>query len=186
MGVLLTLAITGVFSHASRVSSPPTLPPPRHIGNSQLWAGIRRLATRQLGPFTDDKRVRLQSVQLMPISSLEALADPRANVSKYRSAKIVFRLNNHPLGASWRFRAAKADVFALLRALYTSDLPIYDVELIGTYPVKSGNTTSEGQVLIAYESHDAATRIPWRRWGRDKEATVWSSLSYHQVDRRFA
>lgn len=186
VGILVTLAATGVFSHASKPSASPTLPPVRLVGDPQLWAAVHRLATQKLGPFTDEKRARLVAVNLSPISSLEALADPRLSISKYRSAKIVFRLNNHPLGASWRFKAAKADVFALLKALYTSDLPIYDVELIGIFPVSSGKTIAERQVMTAYETHDAAARIPWRRWGRDKEAALWSQLTYRQVNPKFA
>jgi hypothetical protein len=189
VGVFVTLLATGVFFHTannSATSPPPTPPTPRSVPPSALQTDVSRIIMRQLGKYTTSRELRLVKLKLVNVSSLQELIDPVAGATRYRSLVVQFRLDDNPLGPTWRLRTAKADVFSMLKALYTSGLPVYDTLLIGLYPLKSGTTTSETQALVAYETHADATRIPWRQWGRDREGTLWNNLSSHSVDPRFA
>jgi hypothetical protein len=105
---------------------------------------------------------------------------------KERAVYIRFRLNNHPLGKAWRLRAAKADVFAVMQALFTSQLPIYSVEMVGLFPVSTGKGTKEEPVLVVYMDHLTASTIPWKRWGRESEGRLWAMLPSRYIDPRFA
>lgn len=188
VGVLLTLIATGTLNHASQAASPvATLPPAKSVGESQLYQNVRRVVVRQLGQaYPNVKLHRLIQLRLDPISSA---LDPEARSSvplHSRSVFIEFRLYDHPLGKSWRLRSAKADVFSLLKALYTSRLPIYDVELVGIFPLRNGRVVQESRALVAFMDHPTADRIPWRRWGRDNEARLWNLLDYKHLDARFA
>lgn len=185
VGVMVTLVATGAISRTSKVAAlPPVTPPPR-VAEPLIYNVVQRIVDRQLGPSTVQKQTRLIRLRLLPVGSLEALSTPLSGLSKYRSVFINFRLNDNPLGPSWRLRTAKSDVFGLMKALYTSGLPIYDALLIGTFPLPEGKTVKERQALVAYEAYDAALRIPWRRWGRENEALLWSELSYKMINSRF-
>jgi hypothetical protein len=189
VGVFATLIATGVLFHPANNSStapPPTPPTPRSVPTSALQTDVSKILMHQLGKYTLSRKPRLVKVRLVNVSTLQALIDPVVGVTRYRSVVVQFRLDDNPLGPSWRLRTAKADVFAMLKALYSSGLPVYDTLLIGLYPLTSGNSTVESQALIAYETHGDSAKIPWKQWGRDKEGTVWNNLSSHSVDPRFA
>lgn len=95
---------------------------------------------------------------------------------------MTFRLNDHPLGRSWRLREAKADVFALLKSIYTSGLPVYNTELVGQFaPAGHKSYTA----VVAYLTYQTATRLPWKRWGRTSEGRLWNLLDYRDVSARF-
>ncbi len=132
------------------------------------------------------KQQRLVELRLDPV---DLALDSRAQASLpsgSRSVFIEFRLYDHPLGRAWRLRSAKADVFSLLKALYTSRLPVYDVELVGLFPLRSGKTLVDSRALVAFIDHPTADRIPWKKWGRDNEGRLWSMLDYRHLDARFA
>jgi hypothetical protein len=40
--------------------------------------------------------------------------------------------------------------------------------------------------VIAYLDHFTASRIPWKRWGREDEGRLWLMLARRYVDPRFA
>jgi hypothetical protein len=188
VGVLLTLVATGTLNHSSpAATAPATLPPTRPVGDAQLYQNVRRIVIRQLGQaYPNVKLHRLIQLRLDPVSSA---LDPeaRSGVALHsRSVFIEFRLYDHPLGKSWRLRSAKADVFSVLKALYTSRLPIYDVELIGVFPLLNGKVLQDSRALVAFIDHPTADRIPWRRWGRDNEARLWTLLDSKHLDPRFA
>jgi hypothetical protein len=188
VGVLLTLVATGTLNHSSpAATAPATLPPTRPVGDAQLYQNVRRIVIRQLGQaYPNVKLHRLIQLRLDPVSSA---LDPEARsgvASHSRSVFIEFRLYDHPLGKSWRLRSAKADVFSVLKALYTSRLPIYDVELIGVFPLLNGKVLQDSRALVAFIDHPTADRIPWRRWGRDNEARLWTLLDSKHLDPRFA
>ncbi len=185
VGVFATLLATGVFDRTGRHTQAASLPTPVSVQSGVVYSRVWNLATRTLGPFTNRKQPRLISVKLVKVHSLEAVADQTTNFGTYRSVFIVFRLNDHPLGKSWRLKAAKADVFTLMKAIYTSDLPVYDAELIGQYPLPSGKTSQVAEAVVAYETHDDASQIPWKSWGRDNEARLWNELPYKNIDPRF-
>jgi hypothetical protein len=73
-----------------------------------------------------------------------------------------------------------------MKALYTSSLPIYDVRMVGRFPLPSGKKVVEQQALVAFIDHKRADSIPWRRWTRKQEGQLWSVLNYKRVDPRFA
>ncbi len=188
VGVLLTLVATGTLNRSSpAATAPATLPPTRPVGDAQLYQNVRRIVIRQLGQaYPNVKLHRLIQLRLDPVSSA---LDPEARsgvASHSRSVFIEFRLYDHPLGKSWRLRSAKADVFSVLKALYTSRLPIYDVELIGVFPLLNGKVLQDSRALVAFIDHPTADRIPWRRWGRDNEARLWTLLDSKHLDPRFA
>jgi hypothetical protein len=188
VGILLTLLATGTLHHDSpATSAQATLLPAKPVGQAQLYQNVLRVVNRQLGQaYPNVKLRRLIQLRLDPVS---AALDPegRADVPPHaRSVFIEFRLYDHPLGKAWRLRSAKADVFSLLKALYTSRLPVYDVELVGVFPLRSGRTVQDARALVAFIDHPTADRIPWRRWGRDNEARLWSLLDYKHLDARFA
>lgn len=186
VGVFVTLIATGVFARSSHTAASPPPPTPHAVTTSALHNAVQRLVAHQLGKYTDTRELRLVSVRLLRVRSLEAISNPLPGLARYRSVYVKFRLNDNPLGPSWRLRTAKADVFGVLKALYSSGLPIYDTLLVGIYPLKSGNGTTESQALVAYETHDDAVKVPWKQWGRENEGAVWNGLSYHSVDGRFA
>ena len=187
VGVLLTLVATGTVNHASTTQPiHATLPPARQVSGATLYGGVRKLVIRELGQaYPNVKLNRLIQLRLDPVSSA---LDPESRMQvppHSRSVFIEFRLYDHPLGRSWRLRSAKADVFSLLKALYTSTLPIYDVELVGIFPLRTGKAVQEARALVAFIDHPTANRIPWRRWGRDNEARLWALLDYKHLDSRF-
>jgi hypothetical protein len=184
-GVLVTLAATGVVAHSGNSSAASPLPTTRPVRSSTLHDRLWRMATHALGPYTSEKQKRLISVSLLNVHSLEAVADPLSDLGGFKSATIYFRLNDHPLGKPWRLRAAKADVFAVMKSIYTSDLPVYDTELIGVFPLPTKKGKIVSRAVIAYETHDAAGKIPWKNWGRENESVLWNRLPYHWVDPRF-
>lgn len=187
VGVVFTLIASGVLAHTSR--SPTTkvsLPPPRTVANSYMLVRCRKIARIELGSLYPDHRLpRLVKLDLMPASPVPFPAETSVAVDRQRSIYLAFRLNDHPLGKAWRFQAAKADVFGLMKAYYTSGLPIYNVVLVGTFPLPQKGTTRESQALVAYMSHDTAETIPWKKWDRTDESRLWSMLSYRWVDPRF-
>ena len=187
MGVLLTLVATGTVNHAA--GSPPvhaTLPPARPVSDASLYVSVRKLVNRELGQaYPNVKLNRLIQLRLDPVNSA---LDPESRLQvpvHARSVFIEFRLYDHPLGRSWRLRSAKADVFSLLKALYTSTLPVYDVELVGVFPLRNGKSVQDARALVAFIDHPTANRIPWRRWGRENEARLWALLDYKHLDARF-
>lgn len=190
VGVFLTLLATGTVSHQSVGASPTaTPPPPTILTDAQLVQHIDRIVARILGPLpSDPKRSRLlRPVQLSPIASNDVDPSQELRFSAYRSVLITFRLNDHPFGRAWRVRAAKADVFAVLRALYTSQLYIYDVQLDGKFPLDPKKPNELQTAVRAYISHQQATGIQWHRLGRSPadEAALWQKLTIHWIDPRF-
>lgn len=186
VGILLTLLLTGVLARGSRVParSAATLPTPSRPVELQMYTQIKRLVLQKLGPSdTNQKTSRLISLHLLPvdISSGDTYADAR-----YRTVAIVFRLYDHPLGPAWRVRAAKADVFAVMKALYSSGLPVYDTEMQGRFPLPSGKQYRAQTVLDAFMSYRVASRIPWKHWARDQEGELWNLLPYKYIDSRFS
>jgi hypothetical protein len=188
VGVVVTLLATGVMHGTQNGQPVGTLPPATATGESAFYATATRIISRQLGPgYPDQKQRRLMTLYISPAAPERVGPEAPAALTKYRSVYIAFRLNDHPLGASWRLRAAKADVFAVMKALYTSQLPVYSVEMDGYFPEPSRRThaVSAKKVLVAYIDHSTAARLPWRRWGREAEGRLWSMLTFTVVSPQF-
>lgn len=186
VGVFVTLIANGLLHGSSTPTAIPPTPTPRQVGDVQLRLQLTKIVNRALGPNTDQKQARLLKLQLLRVRSIESISDPVRGYGRYRSVYVVFRLNDNPLGRVWRLRTAKSDVFQVMKALYTSGLPIYDALLVGRFPLQTAKGIKDSQAVVAYESHQDAVKVPWRRWGRDNEGRLWNQLSSKSVDSRFA
>jgi hypothetical protein len=182
IGVLVTLVASGIIGHASSNKSVQSTPVPvRSVRDELLEAKLNHLATKVLGPaYPTGPKSRFLSVK---VSTLGIGLVPPDVARTYRSCVITFRLNDHPLGPSWRLREAKADVFALLKSIYISGLPVYDMELVGRFHT---GTQAPYTAIVAYMSYQSAGRIPWKRWGRTHEGQVWNLLDYRSIAKKFA
>jgi hypothetical protein len=188
VGVLVTLIATGTVGGGSASpSTPSTLPLATPVADAQMYDRVRKLVVRQLGlSYPTGKVPRLQRLTLVPAGPYRHGLGVPDSQATFRSVYIEFRLNDHPLGRTWRLRTAKADIFAVFKALYTSLLPIYNVEMDGSFTVRDRGAQVSRNVLVARINHHTADGIPWKRWGRDNEARLWTMLSIHYVDPRFA
>lgn len=186
VGVILTLLLTGVVIQGKNTATPTVsrLPTPSRPSQDRMYAQIKRLVLLRLGPSDiNAKASRLISLHLLPVG---ASAGSRYHEDAYRTVAVIFRLYDHPLGPAWRLRAAKADIFSVMKALYTSGLPVYDVEMLGRFPIASGKHYRVQTVLEAFMSYQAASHIPWKHWARDQEGQLWNMLPYKYIDPRFA
>ncbi|MCA1597172.1 MAG: hypothetical protein LC772_12225 [Chloroflexi bacterium] len=154
VGVLLALVITGVVGHSTQGAAPvatPTTAPA--VAGGQMLARVTRIIRTQLGPtFPGQKYARLVTVQLDPVLPPGRPRTAGGPLTRYRSVYVVFNLNDHPLGRVWRLRAAKADVFGIMKALYTSGLPIYNVEMVGHFPEKNGQVLDHAMVCRGHHN----------------------------------
>lgn len=186
VGVVVTLIATGSILHTSAQAPPtpaPTVTKTQSVGlsNAAMAARVRVIVTRELGPSPVKAQPRLISLSVSPAERNPFHAD---QILALRTVIIKFRLNNHPLGAAWRLKAAKADVFLVLRGLYTSTLPVGSVEMRGVFPLQSSRPK---KVLEVYIDTETAAKLNWRKMSRDEvnEGRVWRALDYNWVDPRF-
>jgi hypothetical protein len=188
VGVILTLLATGLMpSGAGSAHLAPTLPPATPVGDPQLTASVRRIVAHRLGlAYPAPKTPRLLNVDVAEAGPVLPDSTSPITPHKERAVYIRFRLNNHPLGRAWRLKAAKADVFAVMQALYTSQLPIYSVEMVGIFPISTRKGVKDEPVLVVYMDHLTASTVPWKRWGRESEGRLWAMLPSKYIDPRFA
>lgn len=186
VGVFVTLIALGVLAHSDASTKViVTAPPAANIPDPQMYQRVKSIAIRQLGPSASTSKLpRFVSLKLVPAP--KAVPAPPEGLPEFRTVILTFRLYDHPLGRPWRLRAAKADIFAVAKALYQTSLPVYDLHMIGTFPLNSGKTTREQTALDVLLPHDVAATIPWKRWSRKQEGALWNKLSYKHVDPRFA
>lgn len=189
IGVLLTLVATGTMSRGSLPpQATPTVPPATVVPAFQLKLQINHIVSKILGPQpSDPRKSRLLDTQLFPVGPNDTVPGQEFSYPGYRSVLITFRLNDHPFGPSWRLRAAEADVFAVMRALYTSQLNVYDVQMDGKFPMDPKHPGALQTALRASMSYDQSRSIPWRHWPRSvtNEARLWRMLTSVSVDPRF-
>ncbi|HZU13178.1 MAG TPA: hypothetical protein VFB58_10100 [Chloroflexota bacterium] len=194
VGVFLTLLATGALQR--HVASGPTVvtpPPATIVPDRVLQARVTRIVAQQLGPMpTDPKRSRLLSIALAPPDAGKGPLTSTQVLASYRSVTIIFQLNDHPFGGIWRLRAARGDVFAVMKALYTSQLPVYDVTMEGCFPLpaRDGTRCASGPPalrvsVVASLAHETAELIPWKKWNRADETRLWALLTYRTVNPHF-
>jgi len=189
VGVLITLVVTSAFGSGSTPTTvKATLTPATPFPEAQLKDRITRLVVRQLGlGYPNGKVPRLVNVTLHAVAPQNAAPNQTTGrLFHYDSVDIEFRLVDHPLGRAWRLRAAQGDIFKVLRALYTNSLGVYDVKMVGVFPLQAGKTVKVQNALVVRMSHKTAETIPWKRWGRESEGRLWSILTYRYLDPRFA
>jgi hypothetical protein len=185
IGVIVTLLALGVIGSTSASKAPLPTPTPvqKSVGNQLFKAQLQKIANKVLGPDPRGPDSRFLTASVSPVSTLDVKLIPQRVQQHFRSVIIYFRLNDHPLGPVWRLREAKSDVFALLKAIYSSDLPVYNAELIGQF---SKGSQKPYEAIIAFITYQTAEKVPWKRWGRTHEAQLWNMLDYSSVDHRFA
>lgn len=188
VGVFVTLIATGVVGNGSDSAAPvPTVAPPKAVSDPQLYQQVKKIVVNKLGPSQSDPRqARFISLELLPQTPAGLPPILPQDAADLHTVSVQFHLYDNPLGRSWRLRSAEADVFAIMKALYTSSLPIADVRLSGIFPMTSERKTKDQIALIAFLNRDRADKIPWKRWTRRQEITLWNALTYHWVDSRFA
>src|SRR5579859_2751038 len=177
-GVLFSLLATGLLSPGSGTShTGQPLPPVRNVAEAQVFQRVQKMVIRRLGPsYPNPKQSRLIRLYVTPAEQVTGLSVTTIHNAQYRSVYITYRVNEHPLGKSWRLRAAEGDAFMVMQALYTANLGIYNVWMFGKFPEPHNNRLQETTVLIAYMDHQTATKIPWRSWGRTDEGRLWNRL----------
>lgn len=187
VGIVFALIAMGAVGRgAQSTQATPTVSPPANVADTTMQRAVTRIVARVLGPgYPDSKQPRLVHISLVGRTPGFDFPEEPERGSIYRSVYIDFRLNDHPLGRAWRMRAARADVFGVMRALYTSSLPVYDVGMTGLFPMDPAHRSREARVLVVFMDHSTAQRIPWKHWGRDKEARLWQQLPYKSINRRF-
>jgi hypothetical protein len=188
VGVFVTLIATGVISHTSASSPPPPTPTVAPgIPDPLFYQRAKAIAVKQLGPSASTSTLpRFVALRLLPAVPNRSGVVPAEGLLQYKSIELTFRLYDHPLGKVWRLRAAKADIFAVMKALYTSTLPVYNVAMIGRFPLPRGKNTVEQTALQAFMEYGTANKIPWRLWSRRHEGELWNRLTRKRVDSRFA
>jgi hypothetical protein len=191
VGVIVTLMATGSMARGGPSATPGTAPtvvptPGPRLSDAALVARVSEIVTRELGPPPNKAEPRLIKVAVSPGAPQRNFGPPGTQQA-LRTVIIRFRLNNHPLGGTWRLRAAKADVFLVLRALYSSTLPIGSVEMVGVFPLSSKGKVSPRKSLEIYIDSDTARTLQWHKMSRDEvnETRVWRALDYKWVDPRF-
>jgi hypothetical protein len=189
IGVIVALMASGVIGHSANAPTPTpkvsTPGPVKSVRDQSMETQLAKIANHVLGSDPAGPKSRVQHLRLVSVSELDrGLVAPRAR-REYKSLQVTFRLNDHPLGPAWRLREARADVFALLRAIYSSNLPVYNTELVGTFTAKAQKTPYNA--LVAYVTYQTASKIPWKRWSRSPrvETQVWAMLDYKSVNKRF-
>ncbi len=186
VGVIATLIATGSILHSSAAPSAtpaPTVTKTRTaaLSDAVIAARVRVIVGRELGPSPVKSEPRLISLSVSPADRNPFHSD---QILPLRTIILKFRLNDHPLGATWRLKAAKGDVFLVLRALYTSTLPIGSVEMKGLFPLRS---STPRKVLEVYMDSETSAKLSWRKMSRNEvnEGRVWRALDYKWVDPRF-
>lgn len=188
LGIIVTLLALGVFHMQQSAAPVATLPPSTPVGDESMRARVTKIVQSQLGPaYPGPAKSRLVGPVIvspvLPPGDVDPIQNPR--LAKYRSVTVKFWLNDHPLGKPWRLRAARGDVFNLMKALYTSQLPVYNLYLQGYFHLP-GSGRKRDLVLKAYMDHPTAARIPWKRMDRvTGETRVWNLLSYRYVNPKF-
>ncbi|MGH2448082.1 MAG: hypothetical protein ACRDFS_05700 [Chloroflexota bacterium] len=189
-GAIVALLAAGVFARGpaqAALKPNATLPPVTPTAVDQMYTRVKSMVVKDLGPsYPNPRLARLLSLTLVPVAPPVLRRIGPSPIDRLRTVVIVFRLNDHPLGKAWRLRTAKADVFVVMKSLYASQLPIYNVEMIGEYPMPRNHVRKLRRVLTAFLDHTTASQIPWKHWRRTDESTLWSMLTYSSVNKAFA
>src|SRR5581483_5724864 len=173
IGVIITLAAYPLLTNHSKKSGngQSPLPTPVVMSAAQVRTNIRDLSDQALVLSPLGKH-RLLSVSLVAdVDQSQYLQGPRMY-----DARIRFTLNPNPVSSHIQVGSAESDCFLLLKNLYSHDLPLQNIELIGTFPHEGRLATGlrAGSGLFV-ESKFA----PWKSLSRTETKAVWTNLSPH-------
>ncbi len=184
IGVVMALAFAPlVISGEAKIDTLSRTPGPTASPTSNTSAGavrvaIERLSRTALG-YTTSGQQRVTGVAVSPITF------SNGDSSVLYDATITFTLNPNPFGSSFRIRSAQEDVFLVLKALYSHDLPLSDVSFRGMFDFPKSRRPKP--VLIAGSNLTVESKFaPWNKAARSLEKRVWSALRPHWISSRFA
>lgn len=100
-------------------------------------------------------------------------------------AELVWAINND-LSAGTIGNEARAEVYAVIRNVFTASLPVASLSLRGTFPVSSpGGRTHEAVVMKVSIARSVAIAVNHVGWDGMEPATLWPMLHRAYVDPRF-
>jgi hypothetical protein len=173
-GLVVTLILTGQAIYLARavqtglysgISSGTQAP---HHGS--LESRLSAVIGDALGPSDRSvRRFRVTSVRVEP------------NDSRRYIAAVRWAIDND-LTAGTVGNGAEVDVYAALRAIFTSDLPVSAVRLTGTYPMERRGKTRETVVMRLEMDQAAARLVQQTGWDELDPQTLWPLLHRQYVD----
>lgn len=101
--------------------------------------------------------------------------------SRLRVVRMRWSINND-LSAGTVGNGGQADVYAILRDLYTARLPLARVDLTGTYPMPSGGHMRETVVMRLGISRSTASVVTKAGWDTFDPQTFWPLVTRYYVD----
>jgi hypothetical protein len=153
---------------------------------SSSSAGAVRERLLQTGPFTDGPYDRLlasalgssdRGAQRFQVVSLRHDRDQPSGVDVTIRWAINDDLTFGSIG-----NGAETDAFLVFRALYTSNLPIANVVVIGTYPRPAGHgRTKEQTVMILTVDRAMARTVSTAGWDELGPQVVWPMMRRRYV-----
>ncbi len=186
IGFVLGITLTALFVAGSRPSHrtvPPTpvVPTVVPVSADDIRSRVSTLAQGALGFAPNTGRSRIEGVYVStastPLSELRGLP-------QLFDTTIVFHLNGNPFGPSQQVKSARADAFALLKALYVHSLPLNDVRLEGMFKLPK----QEHEVIALRAGSNVAIQnslAPWKKLVRSDERLVWAALRPHFISSAF-
>jgi hypothetical protein len=181
VGVVITLAASPLLSALSSNKHKHTaLPTPVAMTQQQVQQQVHQLTDSALSFYYLGKH-RVQSVSVVP--DVEQ-APPLLQQPVIYDARIQFGLNPNPAGTKFQIGGAESDCFLVLKALYSHNLPLNDIDLLGTFTFP--NRRSMQVVLHAGSNPYVESKFaPWKSLPRTKTLKVWEALAPHWISRKF-
>jgi hypothetical protein len=183
IGVVLTLAasplLSAISSHKHRNAAPISTPVPLSL--AQVQARVGQLTDSALS-FAYNGKHRVESITLVPDVEIRApvFQQPR---SPLYDAKIQFGLNPNLASTSIQIGGAETDCFMILKALYSHNLPLNDIELLGTFQFPSEK--HRVAALRAASDPFVQSKFAWKSLSRSDTKKVWLNLTPHWISRAF-
>ena len=184
IGVVLALAaaplLSAISSHKPKGAAP--IPTPVPLSLAQIRTRVSQLTDSALGFFATNGKHRVEIVTLVPdVEIRPPIFQPEPPIF---DAKIQFGLEPNAVSTSIQIGGAETDCFLILKALYAHNLPLNDIELVGTFQFPSGKypvvTLRAGSDPFV-ESKFAS----WKSLSRNNTKKVWLELTPHWISRTF-
>jgi len=183
IGVLVTAAFAPLMNAVShhKPGTPTAGPTPVALTEGQLQAKVTQLADSALLGYAASGQHRVERVALTP--GYQPGRPPIGEATLYNVA-LTFGLNSNEISPTIQTLGVKIDCFLVLKALYTHDLPLNNVELFGTFrfPHRAHNST----VMVAGSSLYVESRFSWKSISPPSDTKrVWANLSPNWIAKRF-
>jgi hypothetical protein len=179
IGVIGTLAFAP-FAVNSQHKPDETTPTPtiNRMTTQSVEAVLNRIASAKLGYSNATGKSRVVRVVAAPAFRYNYIPD----TPQYFNVQIAFTLSTSVPG--YNSATAEDDVFEILDAIYTSDLPVNNISCQGMFQFDG---SKHPQVALrAGVTPTIADRIDWTDVSRGQEKTVWKKLSPHWISGKFS